>query len=338
MIDRVVYLLGYTKEGSHTNWYPWYRFYRVFKHLGINVKWVEKEDIGNEDNRIFICWNTPDLATLVNDGIYKEGDTILQKLTSLSIYDKGKEGNWGKTWDECFEFFKNFRWSHHKILEDAYDADIDVWGWGARTTWEEFPEKSRIINKLEDRIVHVPWGSSLYSYDDVMNCKPQMDNLDFDIGYVGSIWGTAGRGNIDMVGQFLEPLNTPDYKWALAGMGTQRGPVNDDEHKQILRHSKVCPIVHALSWKVEKGIMDRFWSIFTTGRFGVSDNEGVLEFFNEDEVVWATDVDEWLDKTRYYIKNVDKQLPYIEKIQKRIREEYNWYKTWENFFNKVKRG
>ena len=21
MIDRVVYLLGYTKEGSHTNWY-----------------------------------------------------------------------------------------------------------------------------------------------------------------------------------------------------------------------------------------------------------------------------------------------------------------------------
>ena len=52
-------------------------------------------------------------------------------------------------------FSKNFRWSHHKILEDAYDADIDVWGWGARTTWEEFPEKSRIINKLEDRIVHV---------------------------------------------------------------------------------------------------------------------------------------------------------------------------------------
>ena len=52
MIDRVVYLLGYTQEGSHTNWYPWYRFYRVFKHLGVNVKWVEKEDIGNEENRI----------------------------------------------------------------------------------------------------------------------------------------------------------------------------------------------------------------------------------------------------------------------------------------------
>ena len=78
-------------------------------------------------------------------------------------------------------------------------------------------------------------------------------------------------------------------------------------------------IVHALSWKVEKGIMDRFWSIFTTGRFGVSDNEGVLEFFNEDEVVY-TDVDEWLDKTRYYIKNVDKQLPYIEKIQKELEK------------------
>ena len=74
--------------------------------MGINVKWVEKEDIGNEDNRIFICWNTPDLATLVNDGIYKEGDTILQKLTSLSIYDKGKEGNWGKLGMSVLSFSK----------------------------------------------------------------------------------------------------------------------------------------------------------------------------------------------------------------------------------------
>ena len=55
-----------------------------------------------------------------------------------------------------------------------------------------------------------------------MNCKPQMDNLDFDIGYVGSIWGTAGRGNIDMVGQFLEPIKFPTINGSSRNGNTKR--------------------------------------------------------------------------------------------------------------------
>ena len=41
------------------------------------------------------------------------------------------------------------------------------------------------------------------------------------------------------------------------------------------------------------------------------------------------------DGTEYYIKNVDKQLPFIEKIQKRIREEYNWYHTWQHILENI---
>ena len=55
MRNRVIYLLGYTKPHQHTNWYPWLRFEKVLKHLGYDVRWVEKEDIGNEKNRIFFC-------------------------------------------------------------------------------------------------------------------------------------------------------------------------------------------------------------------------------------------------------------------------------------------
>ena len=81
--------------------------------------------------------------------------------------------------------------------------------------------------------------------------------------------------------------------------------------------------------------MDRFWTVFTTGRFGVVDTKGVYKFFNEDEVILSEDPEEYLDLSKYYIKNVDKQIPYIQKIQKRIKEEYNWYTSWGNILNQV---
>ena len=81
--------------------------------------------------------------------------------------------------------------------------------------------------------------------------------------------------------------------------------------------------------------MDRFWSIFTLGRFGVADSLGAYDFYNEDEVVVATSAEEYIELSKYYIKNVDKQLPFIEKIQKRIREEYNWYHTWKHILENI---
>ena len=47
MVDKdkyVIYLCGYTEFG-HTNWYPWKKFYDVFKHLGYEVYWKSKQDI-----------------------------------------------------------------------------------------------------------------------------------------------------------------------------------------------------------------------------------------------------------------------------------------------------
>ena len=59
------------------------------------------------------------------------------------------------------------------------------------------------------------------------------------------------------------------------------------------------------------------------------------DFYNEDEVVVATSAEEYIELSEYYIKNVDKQLPFIEKIQKRIREEYNWYHTWQHILENI---
>ena len=81
--------------------------------------------------------------------------------------------------------------------------------------------------------------------------------------------------------------------------------------------------------------MDRFWTVFSLGRFGVVDNEGVFDFFNEDEVVLETNPEEYVAKSLYYMKNVEKQLPYIEKIQKRIKAEYNQHEVWKNILKQI---
>ena len=88
----VVYLLGFTQFG-HTNWYPWKKFQEVFEHLGYECRWVEKADIQQHPGkrRVFISWYDPDTIELINDGIYQEGDIILNKLVCFGKYDSGIE-------------------------------------------------------------------------------------------------------------------------------------------------------------------------------------------------------------------------------------------------------
>mgnify|MGYP003636080183 CR=1 FL=1 len=333
----VIYLLGYTlKHSYNTCYWPWLRFKSVFDYLGYECHWVEKEDIKEHPGkrRIFITWCEPDTTVLINEDIYKPEDIILHKLVLYGNYDSGQ--NWGVTLEETTEYLKNFRWSQYKILEDVYDAGINVYGFGAKTEHIGFGEKERIVEKMKGRIFGVPWGSSLYNYDEIQNAKPVMKGLEHDISWVGSIWGKPGRGNMDSIQSFLQPLiDTPNLKLNIAGEGTPKGIINNEEHKAILRTGKICPIINAPSWKIEQGVMDRFWTVFTTGRFGVVDTPGVYKFFDEDEVVVATSPEEYIELSKYYIKNVDKQLPFIEKVQKRIKEEYNWYSTWKNILENI---
>jgi hypothetical protein len=325
-----VTLLGY-KNPKHTNWYPWKMFYQVLLELGYSTEWVyaENVDTSTTSRRIFICWNEPDAGTFVNSNIIKPGDVIIQKLTSLG--NGCGQVNWG---NDPVEFFKNWTWPIYKMVEDLYDSGVNIYAFGCRTSIEPFPEKNRICQKLRDRIFWIPWGSSVYSWEEIQNAGPVMDGFSYDIGFVGSIWGKVGRGNVDVFNDYLQPLLS-GRKCVLAGKGTALGSVDDNTHKDILRRSKLCPILNAASWKAEKGVQDRFWTVFTTGRFGVVDSEGVYDFFDENDVVCETDPQEYVAKSLYFLQNVDKQLPYIEKVQTRIKQEYNYYFTWKNIVDKI---
>ncbi|MCB1694312.1 MAG: glycosyltransferase, partial [Pseudomonadales bacterium] len=170
---------------------------------------------------------------------------------------------------------------------------------------------------------------------EIQKARPILEGFRYDIGYVGSRWGTANRGNVREWEAYLDPLIRRAGKTAIAGPGTPIGPVSVARHVRILKRSALCPIIHAASWKVEKGVMDRFWTVFSLGRFGVADNEGVLEFFGEDEVEIATDPETWVDKSAYYMKHVDKQRPYIERVLGRIKTEYNQRAVWQAIMAQV---
>ena len=329
--EFIITLLGYTKS-THTNYWPWIAFYRVFQHLGYTTEWYHSLDKikSIRQKRIYICWGAPDSTQLKSykEGILvRPGDIIIQKLTSINAVDGDRSINWS---DNPIEFYKNFDWPPYKRFESMVDQGVNIYAFGCKTRYDIYPEKRRICEKLKDRIFWIPWGSCLYDWDQLQKAKPIMSGFQYDLGFVGMKWGVEGRGNVDSIFNYLDPLvNNYGFKCALKGKGFTRRHVSERVHKKILQKSQLCPIINAPSWRAEKGIQDRFWTVFSTGRFGVTDTAGVLEFYNENEVVWSEDPQEYVDLSLFYHKHLDKQLPFIEKILKRIKTEYNYFHSWD---------
>lgn len=332
----VITLLGYQSK-SHTNYWPWAMFYDAFLYNGYNTQWLTLGDLYGTRiydpniRRIFITWNDPTAEELYEQGRVGDNDIVIQKLTSLGKKDSGI--NWT---EDAMSFFKTWNWTPYQDVERLYDQGHNIYAFGCRTDTEPFPEKHRICTKLKDRIFWIPFGTCLYNYSELQNQIPRIGPFEYDIGYVGMKWGSVGRGNIDSFADYMDPLfNSGFYNVAIAGKGNPLGLVDIDTHKFILQNSKLCPIVHAPSWRVERGIQDRFWSVFASGRFGVCDNSGIYEFFDEKEVICSEDPEEWVDKSLYYMKNIDAQIPYICNIQDRIKEKYNYHVTWNNILKQV---
>lgn len=336
--EWIVTLMGYNFK-NHTNWYPWNRFNDVFKTEGYQVDWVtleelKKKRLQDQRRRIFICWNEPTSLELVRSGMVKKDDVILQKLTSLG---KGMERvNWGS---DPVEFFKKWNWPIYQTVEYLYDLGFNIYGFGCKTRSDIFPEKNRIVQKLEQagRLFWINWGSTMFSKKEIEECEPVIgtkEDFQYEVGFVGSKWGQVGRGNIDQWEKYMDPL-LEGRNSALYGSGLPNRPIPDDKAKDVLRKSLICPIIHAPSWVAEEGIQDRFYSIFTAGRFGVCDNPGVYEFFDKDEVVVETDPVKFLEKSIYYMEHPEEQRPFIEKVQAKIKSKYNFYTEWNDILTNI---
>lgn len=321
----LITLMGYTQW--HTHWYSWNRFCHVFKTLGFDVEWTSSPQPSSQQ-RLWICWRKPSAEDLYASGIVKQDDIVFQKLHPFSDETTTSYES------DALSFLKAWHWPVYLSLERMVEEGKRVYGFGCATRVSGFPEKERIVQKLQGRIFWIPYGSVHFSLEEIQSSSPVMDSFEYDTGFVGSRWGRPGMGNLDSMEAYLDPLATRTSS-AISGL-IGSNYVSELELKSILKHSRLCPIVHAPFWKAEQGIQDRFWTVFTAGRFGVTDNEGIYRFFGEDEVVVGLSPDEYLEKSLYYLKHVDKQLPFVLSAQRRIKSEYNLYFTWGNILKLLK--
>lgn len=329
-----IYLVGYEPrllKPKHTNFWPWSYLAQTFNELGYKAYHKNARKIDHSKPHIYICWNEPDSLSLIEKYKPHKDSVIIQKLTS---FDTSTESN--KEWTENpLDFFAKWHWPQYQKLYKLRETGYKFYAFGAQTTATPFPQKAKIVSDFSDHIFWIPWGSMTVSYDTIMKSTPILSGFKYDLGFVGSRWGSKYRGNILEWDNYLQPVIDASPNAMLAGRGTKRGAVSVAKHIEILKSSKICPIIHATSWKVEKGIMDRFWTVFSLGRFGVMDNEGILDFFDEKEVVLATTPEEYVDKSIYYMQHTEKQRPFIEKALERIKKEYNQHEVWKKILHTI---
>ena len=331
-----IYFTGYTKKflkTPHTNYWPWQYLVKIINEIGYKAIHSEAKKIDFSVPNIFICWNSPDSIQLIERYSPHKDSIIIQKLTPLDVSEESKQ--FKANHSNYYEKLKLWTWPQYKKLEYLDKSGYEFYAFGAKTDTTSFDSKSQIIKKYEDRIFWIPWGSMTLPIKQIMSSQPILSNFKYDLGFVGSKWGTYSRGNIWEWDQFLKPLISASNKNFIAGKGTERGVVSTRKHIKILKQSKICPIIHATVWKTDKGIMDRFWTVFSLGRFGVVDNEGIYDFFDENEVVVETESEAYIDKSLYFMRNPNKQKKYIEIVQRKIKNEYNQYKVWEKILKQI---
>ena len=254
-----------------------------------------------------------------------------KKVTSLG---KGMESvNWTV---DAAAWIQNWEWPIYRTIEYLADMGCAVHAFGCRTASGLAPEKDRIVERLGERMHWIPWGGTPFDWANVLAAAPVMSGFKRDAVFVGSKWGRIGRGNIDAWKRYLEPIEASDEISFEKVGGIGQKMVTDDEMVAILRTGKTCPIVHAPSWQAERGVQDRFYTVFLSGRFGVCDNLGAIDVFG-DEIAEICDPlpASYYEKTLYFSKALEAQLPYVKFIQDLIKKHNNFYVSWYDLLSSL---
>jgi len=331
--DYVITLLGYKDIASDSskdiNWYYWNRFLDVYKTIGYKCEWVNLSDLKrNQEKRLFITYNDPTSLELYQSNYVRKHDIIFQKLTSIG---KGMDDiNWTSN---PKEWCKTWHFPIYKTIEYLYDLGLNIYGFGCKSTYDEFPEKKRICEKLKDRIHWMSSGGISFNFTQIQNAKPIMNNLTNDITSINNKWGVIGRGNHDAWDKYIKPLEKSKYNFNKE-KETDINMIYNEKIIKLLENSTLCPIIHDPIWQTEQGIQDEFYSIFLSGRFGICDNLGAIDIFGDEiKDICTESLEEYYKKSIYYLEHPNEQKKYIEIIQSQIKERYNFYRQWENILN-----
>jgi len=115
--------------------------------------------------------------------------------------------------------------------------------------------------------------------------------------------------------------------------------------KDYYKSALVCPNIHGGWQKGEKTeffqipgemINERLFQVILSGGFAISDNTPIVkDFFNEDEISWAKDKEQFKWMIDYFIHNPQERESYMIGAKKHILNNHLYTHRWEEYLKEI---
>lgn len=154
---------------------------------------------------------------------------------------------------------------------------------------------------------------------------------EFDFLWIGN---TSHR--LSTYKSFIEPLKK-EFRNYLEY--TQHNMINPEtvERKKLYARSYIVPNVHT-SAQIEHNILlnERVFTATMLGGFQICDNNMARKYFNEDELVIATNSNDFQEKIRHYISHPEERLIMIKKMQDKLLKSHTYFNRIDTIMEALK--
>ncbi len=185
---------------------------------------------------------------------------------------------------------------------------------------------------------------------DTTNFVPLTQGQQFDLKYDFFFIGNLGHkkfGNVKLLKQIFSHVDKNrvliygDEEWTkIFNIKSKYSPPNINL-AQLYSSSTISPNIHSLRQKRFRILInDRTFHIPIYGGFQICDNPLIEEYFDQNEIVVATDDNDYIEKFRHFKNNTNKRIPYIQKAGEKVYKEHSYFNRiaflWERLGIKEK--
>ncbi|ACU02371.1 MULTISPECIES: glycosyltransferase [Pedobacter] len=159
----------------------------------------------------------------------------------------------------------------------------------------------------------------LHCADKTRFTEPML-NPEFDFLWIGNVSHRLSTYNSVILPLKKEFKNHLEY--------TEHNMINPEtaETKKLYSRSYITPNVHtAAQIKYNILLNERVFTSTMLGGFQICDNLLARKYFNEDELVIATDSNDFIEKTHHYISHPQERLHMIKKMQANLLKNHTYF-------------
>jgi hypothetical protein len=140
------------------------------------------------------------------------------------------------------------------------------------------------------------------------------------------------RGNMSLIRKLMKLVSPEHLKiyggddWkALTGLETKPTPPNTDIN-DLYRSSLICPNIHTARQKRRAiQLNDRTFNIAAAGAFQICDNPLVVDYYSNDEIVYADNDIEYIEKVEFFLRHPELTKPFTAAALRRTYRDHSYF-------------